>query len=303
MQVTEEDYQLFKQSILRGDAETANQLIKKGVDVNRPLEFQMTNGEVLSFPVIFAAIDHNHLKAANMLIDNGAKLDVFRRHQGKDKSVTYITPLYKALDLWKKDSKLNDMVTLLINNGADLNYTKKTVFKNGIVCITPALLDIFECISIKSEIEWGTKDHPPVDLIIESICELDNLLIAPPDQGKKSGYPFLYTKVEQLVKNGANVNQIIEFGNDEIPLLYFAIIRQDEGLVKTLLTLGASWNVEIKLRGIKKCPLRKFPFDRASMHDPFYMPEQYHKYRCSDPLLRFLKENGWKGEGIFGWRG
>ena len=73
-----------------------------------------------------------------------------------------------------------------------------------------------------------------------------------------------------------------------IPLLFFAIQHENEELVKKLLSVGASWDTEIVTKDHPKCSLRKFSIN---------------EYVSNTEFLRFLRKNGWKGEGLFGWRG
>lgn len=101
-------------------------------------------------------------------------------------------------------------------------------------------------------------------------------------------YSYCFKMIDLLIEHGANANQKILSPGQSIPLLFFALNYQNKRLIEKLLSVGASWDTEILTVDHSACPLRKYPLNNEISDSEF---------------LRFLKKKGWKGEGLFGWRG
>lgn len=102
------------------------------------------------------------------------------------------------------------------------------------------------------------------------------------------GYETDYQIIKLLIDNGADVNGAVRRGESRIPLLYEAVVKENERLVEMFVSAGASWNTELVFSRNNKYILRKYPFDLFTTDSSYY--------------LEFLRKKGWKGKGLFGWQ-
>lgn len=259
----EEPYKKFEGAVAKADTQAVESLIADGIDVNHLISHIDDYGEEFYYPAIHVAIMTENEDMTRLLIDAGATVNT----------------------CWP---------SIILEVGSMMD---------GVIKWTPLYSALFACEHYRSDESFNV-----LNLLLDFNADTETCYIIEQKTGEKSYFPAIknvigtvdafskeesydnnyeFSVIDTLVEHGADINRTIPGKGKEYPLLFFAILTGNELLVEKLISSGASWDTEIYDCEYGKYSMKKFPIN---------------KYVSDVGFLRFLRQNGWKGPGLFGWK-
>jgi ankyrin repeat protein len=204
-QIQEELLDIFSKKFDKKSITLIKELIKRGANVNA----KITTDHDLTF--LSLAIAKNNYEIVELLIDNGADVNIILATSTRQGQVFTVTPL--SLAVQKNNFKI---VELLIKNGADVNMVNVNVYNQE-----------YTALSIAVEID----KIEIVELLIENGADINMNNIVSPQSPLYLAVCKNHTNISIfLIKKGANINF-----NGRLNPLFCAINNNNLDIFKELL--------------------------------------------------------------------